>query len=77
MTQKLNHNELVALVARQREEERVELREPLLHQIYPGFALIGSFRTWNAIKNQRKARNATSRGFGWFELVLYDIRELA
>ena len=31
----------------------------------------------NATKNQRKARNAPSRGFGCFELVLYGIKELA
>ena len=29
--QKLNHDELVSLVAREGEEEGVELREPLLH----------------------------------------------
>ena len=53
-----------------------EVEKPRINATYP-----------NAIKNQRKARNAPSRGhfvtkplvggFGCLELVLYGIRELA
>ena len=40
------------------------------------FALFKRFFFY-AIKNQRKARNVTSRGFGCLELIIYGIRELA